>query len=262
MVLQKEQIKDFFMSLDEIKELVKGKEPIFFLDYDGTLTPIVDTPDLAILSSEMKTVVEKLSHKYKVSIVSGRATDDVHQKVDIKNLFYAGSHGFEIIDPTNNVTINKEAKEVRNVIKQAYEELSQCLEDVDGALVEDVKYTISAHYRLVADNDLSKVKEAVEAITKKYPLLCITYGKKVFEIRPRIDWDKGKAVDFILSTLMFDAQKQVAIYIGDDTTDEDAFRILKGKGFGVLVSEEERASNAQYKVKTTNDVQKVLEYFL
>ncbi len=262
MVHPKQQPIDLFEHLNELKDQVAQKDVFVFLDYDGTLTPIVATPDLAILSGEMREVVRKLSRYYKVSIVSGRATDDVRDKVRIDNIFYAGSHGFEIVDPQGKVEISEEAKAIRTVIDEVHAKLSDRLKDVKGALVEHVKYTISTHYRLVSDKDFPKIEEAVEDILKEYSQLRKTSGKKVFEIRPRIDWHKGKAVEWILNVLGYDPGKHLAIYIGDDVTDEDAFAALEGKGFGILVADKVRDSNAAYMIKDTHDVRKVLEFFI
>jgi len=261
-VYSEKQLTNFFEHLDGLKDQLAQKDVFIFLDYDGTLTPIVATPDLAILSGDVRKTVEALSVHYKVSIVSGRATDDVKGKVNIDGIFYAGSHGFEIVDPDGNVKINDEAKAIRHVIDEVYEKLSGQLKNVKGALVEHVKYTISTHYRLVSDEDFPKIEQAVDDILKEYPGLRKTSGKKVFEIRPKINWHKGKAVEWILSVLDYHADNHFAIYIGDDVTDEDAFAALEGKGFGVLVADKPRASKATYMVKDVQDVKKILEFLI
>jgi len=253
---------DFFEHLNELKDRLTQKDVFVFLDYDGTLTPIVATPDLAVLSKEMCEIVRKLSSHYKVSVVSGRATGDVKSKVQIDGIFYAGSHGFEIVDPEGKVEINEEARAIRPLIDEVHKKLSDRLQGIKGALVENVKYTISSHYRLVSDEDFPKVQEAVEDILKEYPDLRKTHGKKVFEIRPRIDWHKGKAVQWILNVLDYHSGDHEAVYIGDDVTDEDAFAALEGKGFGILVAHESRVSKATYRVNDTQDVKKVLEFLV
>lgn len=257
-----QEIKPFFDSQNNIEEQLKGRKPVIFLDYDGTLTPIVETPDKAIIDERTKALVRTLSEKHLVAVVSGRATDDVSQKVGINNIFYAGSHGFEIISPDGNITINEEAKKARTVIEKAYSELKEKLELIDGALVEDVKYTISAHYRLVKDADVDRFTKIVDEILSRYPQLRKTSGKKVFELRPRIDWDKGKAVNWILDVIEYEEDKNVAVYVGDDTTDEDAFKVLGGNGIGILVAEHLRESHANYYVNNTEEVKKVLDFFI
>lgn len=253
---------NFFEQFPTLQKEFRRKEGIFFLDYDGTLTPIVATPDLAVLHPKMRDTIQRLARLYTVAIVSGRATDDVRGKVNIKGIFYAGSHGFEIVNPAGAVTVNDEVQTFRPIIDEVHRKLSERLKDVPGALVEHVKYTISSHYRLVSEKDFVRVKQAVEDILRDYPQLRKTDGKKVFEIRPVINWDKGKAVEWILRVLTFDPSQHIPLYIGDDTTDEDAFRALKAPGFGILVAQQPRESLAAYRIKDTAEVQKVLEAFI
>ena len=239
-----------------------GKELLLFLDYDGTLTPIVATPDLAVLSEDMRQVIQKAMSVIKISIVSGRATQDVRSKVKLDGLFYAGSHGFEIVDPQGEVTVNEEAQKIRSVIDEVHGKLSERVKGISGALVENVKYTISAHYRLVSEEDFPLIETAVDAVLAEYPQLRKTHGKKVFELRPRIDWDKGRAVEWILTYLGYDPSRQIPVYIGDDTTDEDAFRFLKDKGFGILVADPPKPSEAKYRIRHTEDVRDLLEQLI
>ena len=116
---------DLFKHLNELEDQVAQKDVFVFLDYDGTLTPIVATPDLAVLSEEMRQTVGELSLRCKVSIVSGRATDDVQSKVQIDGIFYAGSHGFEIVDPEGRIKINEEARAIQGIIGAAHKKLSE-----------------------------------------------------------------------------------------------------------------------------------------
>lgn len=256
-----QSIPDFFSKTEEIKSRLQDKALFLFLDYDGTLTPIVDTPDKAIISDEMREMVVRSAAEHKTAVVSGRATDDVRSKVKVDGIYYAGSHGFEIVGPDGNVHQNPEAAKIRKSVQVIHAELSERLAHVEGSLVEDVKYTISVHYRLVSDADFPQIKAAVAAVLEKHPDFRRTSGKKVFEVRPKIDWDKGKAVEWIFDELNFDPGKHIAVYIGDDTTDEDAFAVLKGKGFGILVADHPKESLAEYQVRDTLEVKKVLEFF-
>lgn len=252
---------NFFEHEDAFVRLVGGRTPVMFLDYDGTLTPIVATPDKALLSEDMRDTVARLSKRYTTAIVSGRATDDVRAKVKLDQLMYAGSHGFEIYMPGGEVIVNQEARNIRPVIDRVYESLRDKLKDIPGALVEHVKYTISAHYRLVDERRVGDLEAIVDDVLRHETQLRKTCGKKVFELRPRIDWDKGKAVNWILDTLNV-KETACPIYIGDDTTDEDAFRVLKNVGLGIVVRDPERASAAPFYVDTTEDVKRVLEHIM
>ncbi|MEW5895356.1 MAG: trehalose-phosphatase [Candidatus Omnitrophota bacterium] len=251
----------FFNHMEEIKNLFQDREPILFLDYDGTLTPIVATPDMAVISDEMREQVSSLSKNRIVSIVSGRSVDDVRNKVGIGGIFYAGSHGFEILSPRGEVTVNAQAEQIRKTIDEIWEKLAIRVGHINGALIENVKYSVSCHYRLVADEDFSEFQKIVDETLSEYPRMMKCSGKKVFELRPKIDWGKGKAVEWILDYLQFDPDFQYPVYIGDDTTDEDAFMVLQNKGPGVLVADPVRESAARYVVHDVEDVKKVLEFF-
>ncbi|MFH1360641.1 MAG: trehalose-phosphatase [Candidatus Omnitrophota bacterium] len=255
------QPSSFFDNLPDIQKRLSEKEIVFFLDYDGTLTPIVATPDLAVLSEDMRQTLRELIKRYKVSIVSGRATDDVKGKVKLDGIFYAGSHGFEIVYPSGEVKINEQAQKIRSVIDEAHAKLEKRLAGIKGALAEHVKYTISAHYRLVADTDFPQFEKIVDETVREYPSLRKSSGKKVFELKPKIDWHKGKAVEWILKVIGT-GENILPIYIGDDTTDEDAFRVLRDKGFGILVADPVRASVAEYVIKNAEEVKKVLKFFI
>ncbi len=210
----------------------------------------------------MKAILKKLVSKYTVSIISGRATDDVRSKVNMDNIYYAGSHGFEIVQPDGKKIINEEANRLRKIKNEALEELKKKTAHIKGAFIEDVKYTVSCHYRLVPEAHAAEFKEIVKRIVGNYSELKLTEGKKVLEVRPNLDWDKGKAVNWILDALGYNPAKNSAIYIGDDRTDEDAFAVLKDRGFGILVAEDNRPTQAKYKVKTVHEVKRLLSYFV
>ncbi len=248
--------------LKEIQQHLTQKKLILFLDYDGTLTPIVDTPDQAVLSASNRELVASIAALARVAIVSGRATEDVKKKVDIDGIFYAGSHGFEIVQPDGNVHVNEEAQQVRKTLEHILKQLGERLRDIDGVLIEDVKYTVSVHYRLVDEADVPTVEAEVDRILSEVSGFQKMCGKKVFEIRPQIDWHKGKAVRWILDLLRYNPAQDFAVYIGDDTTDEDAFEVLKGNGMGILVAEKARASHADFRIKDTAEVSMALEVVL
>ena len=260
-MVSKQTILTFFDAIDDIQRDLSNNEALIFLDYDGTLTPIVDTPDLAILSKEMHDCLKKLAQNYTVSIVSGRSTDDVRSKVNIQNIFYAGSHGFEIVRPDGESIIHPQAKAMRFLIEEVYTHLKEKTKDIKGALIEDVKYTVSVHYRLVSKENFPKVESIIKNALEKYPQLIKTDGKKVFELRPNIDWHKGKAVEWILDFLQFQPDRNKVVYVGDDRTDEDAFEAIEDKGISVLVADSLHDSRAHYYVHNVDEVQKVLEFF-
>lgn len=240
--------------MDEIGSMLKEKQAAFFLDYDGTLTPIVRRPEEAIMSDAMRSKILELSRLCFLAIVSGRDLGDVRNLVDVDNIFYVGSHGFDIAGPDDWHTIDQRGKEFLPVLDIAEKEIEGCLKDIPGARVERKKFSIAAHYREVQTEKAGLVEKAVDDVLAKHPELRKGFGKKVYEMQPDIDWDKGKALLWLLKKLNLDNTGILPFYIGDDVTDEDAFKVLIKKGIGIVVSEEKRSSKAAYKLKDPDEV--------
>ena len=244
------------------KEVFSSEKVVFFLDYDGTLTPIVSRPDLAVLSDQMRSVVKQLSQQYTTAIVSGRMREDVEKLVGIKGLFYAGSHGFDILGPQVSM-VEPHAEEVIPVVTEVISQLKDNLQDIEGLLVEEKKFSVAVHYRLVdEDKFLDRIQAFVEKTVKANPCLRMMQGKKVFEILPAIDWDKGKAVRWIMQAFGFDWSKVSVVYIGDDTTDEDAFRVVRSRGTAILVADKPKNSCADFQLVSPEEVKALFERIL
>ncbi len=239
------------------KEALAGdKKLVFFLDYDGTLTPIVQRPELAVISPEMKETVKQLAKKHTVAVVSGRMREDVEKLVGIKGLFYAGSHGFDIVGPGMTM-VQPQASETIPLVSKLIEQLKQTLGKIPGVIIEEKKFSLAVHYRLVEEKYLAQIKKEVEEIVAAHKSLRILSGKKVFEIMPAIDWDKGKAVSWIMAALKISWQETTVTYWGDDTTDEDAFLAVRTRGTGILVAAKAKASAAHFRVNSPAEVQKL-----
>jgi len=237
------------------------KKLVFFLDYDGTLTPIVESPELAVISEDMKKTVEKLAKIHTVAIVSGRMREDVQNLIGIKGIFYAGSHGFDIKGPGGFTMIHPVAKKTIPLVAEIIEQLKENFHNIEGALVEEKKFSVAAHYRKVKNQkDLQYIEETVNNVIKKYDELRLLKGKKVFEILPNIDWNKGKAVRWIMDALEISWDKTSAFYIGDDTTDEYAFRAIITRGTAIMVTDEPlNPSTADFQLNSPKEVKKFFE---
>ncbi|CAN1343401.1 Probable trehalose-phosphate phosphatase J [Linum perenne] len=257
-------------SFDEIIEASQGKQIVMFLDYDGTLSPIVDDPDRAFMSKKMRTTVRRLARCFPTAIVSGRCRDKVYKFVRLAELYYAGSHGMDIKGPKKGSKYTKEiepvicqpANEFLPMIDEIFKELIEKTKATPGAKVENNKFCVSVHFRCVEEKKWNDVAEAVKSVLKKYPKLRLSHGRKVLEIRPTIKWDKGKALEFLLESLGFANCTDVfPVYIGDDRTDEDAFKVLKerGQGFGILVSKVPKETNASYALQEPTEVMDFLQ---
>lgn len=244
-----------------LKRDLDGRTPVIFLDYDGTLTPIVERPNRAVLAEPMRRIVQRLAERFPTTIVSGRARNDVAYRVGLDDVNVAGSHGFDIAarDGAGRPITREVAHDVKPVIRTAAERLEEALADIDGVLIEPKTFTVAVHYRRVAGEDLEALEAAVDRVLARHPDLRKAPGKKVFELRPRIDWDKGKAVLWLLDQLGVDGPGFVPIYLGDDVTDEDAFRALEGRGIGIAVIATPRATAAHYTLRDTREVAELLE---
>ncbi|MFH1725670.1 MAG: trehalose-phosphatase [Elusimicrobiota bacterium] len=224
-----------------------GKRLAVFLDYDGTLTPIVATPDLAVLSEETKKVLKDLAEVCPTLIVSGRGREDVAGLVGLEELYYAGSHGFDIAGPQSSKIVHEVDKDLKAVIEEVAASIEEQVRGIEGALVENKRFSLAVHYRQVAEADVPRLEKMVDEAVAKHPKLRKAGGKKVFELRPKMDWDKGKALLWLMKAL--ELEDALPVYIGDDVTDEDAFKAIAGHGVGILVSEVPKPTAAEYSLR-------------
>ncbi|PRY11943.1 trehalose-phosphatase [Pontibacter ummariensis] len=246
-------------ALSDIPGLIAGKKPAVFLDYDGCLSPIVKDPDAAVLTQEMRDTLQRLAKVCSVAVVSGRDRANVEKLVQLDNLYFAGSHGFDISGPGNMHTEPGGAKEALPALEEADKVLKEKLQDVEGAFVERKRYAIAVHYRNVAEAKVDRVKQVTEEVLQQYPQLKEGLGKKIIELKPNLNWHKGKAVLWLMEELGLNQPDVVPLYIGDDITDEDAFATLQGQGIGILVGEHDDKTAAEYRLEDVEDVQAFLE---
>ncbi|KAB2628991.1 trehalose-phosphate phosphatase D [Pyrus ussuriensis x Pyrus communis] len=254
---------------EQITNASKGKQIVMFLDYDGTLSPIVEDPDRAFMSKEMRKAVRAAARYFPTAIVSGRCRDKVYSFVKLGELYYAGSHGMDIRGPSksskykndNQAVLFQPASEFVPMIDEVYKTLLEKTRSISGARVENNKFCLSVHFRCVDEKSWAALAEQVRLVLNEYPKLRLTQGRKVLEIRPTIKWDKGKALEFLLESLGYANSNEVfPVYIGDDRTDEDAFKVLRdrGQGFGILVSKVPKETNASYTLQEPAEVKDFL----
>ncbi len=259
-----------FSVWSEVEKQLKAAGRVLLLcDYDGTLTPIVETPDSACLPEETRSILQELAKqsRFTVGIISGRALDDLRRKVGIRNIIYAGNHGLEIEGPDIHF-INPIAEEMRPVFKLMYRVLTKALSTVRGVHVENKGLTLSVHYRLVDDKkteEVDSIFERVIATARSLGKVVVTSGKKVYEVRPGVDWNKGKAIALLMEQYGKPKTKAgvLPVFLGDDTTDEDGFRVIVQRdGIAVFVGEEMQGSAARYYLKSPAEVEKFLKMLL
>ena len=247
---------------DAYKAALGGRTPAIFLDYDGTLTPIVDRPELAVMAPAARAVVDTLARALPVAVVSGRDRPDVEALVGLEELIYAGSHGFDIRAPGKGDIDNEVGGDFTPVLDRVEAHLHAVLDPIPGSLVERKKFSIAAHYRLVSDADYKRFRDALDAVEADAPELKEKTGKKVFELQPKIDWDKGKCVLYLCRALGFDGEDYVPMFFGDDVTDEDAFQALRGRGVSVICADPaidpDRRTYADFRVDSVEEVIELL----
>lgn len=223
------------------------------LDYDGTLTPIVKRPELARLSGANRRLLENLSKRVILGIISGRSLKDVKDLVKIPGIIYAGNHGLEI-EFKGKLYIHPKVRGFRKVLDRIAKELRQRLGHIQGVIVEHKGLTLSLHYRCVNRLHQAEVKRIFNSSVKTRKVK-ITKGKKVLEVRPPVEWNKGRAVAEIIRQTK---GRVLPIYIGDDVTDEDAFKVVKKKGVAIYAGRRKK-SYAEYFVWNVREAVKFLE---
>lgn len=245
---------------DEILQRLNEKQLTVFLDYDGTLTPIVEDHTKAFLSDEMRAAVAALARHCTVIIVSGRDLGKLQELVSLEHVWYAGSHGFDIVGPQESGIHLQQGTEFLSELDEVEQVLQRRLSEIGGHSVERKKFSIAVHYRQVAEEDVSQLRPILDKTLTEHPRLRLGHGKKVFEIRPDIEWNKGKAVLWLLPRLSQEQAGLMPLYVGDDLTDEDAFHVLAGRGLCIVVRHDEsRQSAADYALADIPDVKRLLE---
>ena len=215
-----------------------ARTPAVFLDYDGVLTPIVDNPSDAVMGPEMRRIVSELAQRASVCVVSGRDRGVVTELMGLDDLIVAGSHGFDIWDPRHGAITHDASSGFEDLVEKVTAEVSERAAAIDGTLVEPKHASVALHYRAVDPSRHAQVQEIVDGVLAAHPgELRVTPGKFVHEIQPKIDWNKGRAVEHLLDVLDLRGPGVLPVYLGDDVTDEDAFRApsIADGGLGVLV---------------------------
>ena len=232
---------------------------VVFLDYDGTLTPIVARPELAILSDSVRRVLRRLAKTCPVTIVSGRDVEIVRELVALDRLGYVGSHGLDIVGPSDGGLRHQAAQAFGPELDAVESALRLRTGGIDGVIVERKRFSISTHVRQVDPRRHPDVEAIVEDVRRAHPTLRREGGKMLYELRPDIDWDKGTAVLWLLDQMRIDPS--MALFIGDDLTDETVFAALAGRGATVVVAGtgDQRPTLARFRLNDPDEVRMLLE---
>lgn len=252
-------MKYLFAQPNYLIKFFKNKKIFLFLDYDGTLVTIKKIPSQARITEAVKRIIHSLTKKtnIKICIISGRELNDLKKMVGLKKIIYGGNHGFKISFLNRKIYIKKvrnsiyiKLNELKNIIKKEFGKEK-------GVLFENKKEIFGLHYRMVPRQKQAVIIEKIKNLIKPYKkFLKLKYGKKVIEIFPDVDINKGRAVKIILKKFN---KKRIfyPVYIGDDITDEDAFEALKANGLTVCVGK--KKTKAEFYLKNVKEVKKFLK---
>lgn len=225
-------------------------ERIFcFVDYDGTLAPLAARPEAAVPPAGTAALLRELAATpgLAVALVTGRTIADLRRYLDVPGIYYVGVHGLELGLPNGTVELSKSAAVMRTLIPAIKREVEQVLVSRPGVVLEDKGVALACHYRLASRADAEIARDAVTSIVRRYcrrgARIALLDGHEVIEIR--CAWaNKGKAVCRLLAT---HGPPALAVYLGDDRTDEDAFRLLPPDAITIRVGPARGPTAARYR---------------
>lgn len=230
--------RHLFRHKDVVREHIGRRNIILFLDFDGTIAPIADAPDRVIVPLQVKSALERLAAITPLAVISGRALEDLQARLGITGIIYSGNHGAEIMIG-RTVLRDNGTDEMAVSLQNFLEALRSGMSNIPGTLIEDKGITASVHFRKIDPSQEGEVLRIFWNAASDYAKeFRITTGKKVLEIRPQSAWNKGDAVQRILEHQSKDV---IPLYVGDDTTDEDAYRAIRESGISVSIGENPEA---------------------
>lgn len=260
--------ENIFHHLDAVEELLAFTRFGLLTDVDGTISEIAPSPAEAEVSPLCQRALERLVDKLDlVAAISGRPALEVRDMVGVEGVVYLGNHGLEWLDKKGKLGFSPKAEEYREQVQMALCELS-ALECYPGVFLEDKGLTGAIHYRMAADPEDARMDILMAiALSPSAGGLRITEGRKVIELRPPIDLNKGYAVEW----LMREYHLKGAIYLGDDLTDVDAFgaihalsrgSLFRGMALGVVSAEAPAplVENADYLLNGVPEVCRFLDW--
>jgi alpha,alpha-trehalase len=254
------QLPDAVESYGQIVGVLGAREPVLFVDYDGTFSAIVADPGAATLVDGGAKALESMALQCPVAILSGRDLADIRTRVAIPGIWYAGSHGFELTEPDGTYHRNEAACAAVGILERAAAELGESLAEIPGVRVEHKRFAVAVHYRQVASEHIGEIVSAVHKVALRDGLR-LTNGRMLVELRPDLDWDKGTTLAWIRDRI--DATGSLLpIYIGDDLTDEDAFDAVQFDGIGIVVRNDEdsdRKTAARFALQSPDQVREFVQ---
>ncbi len=254
-------MKHALQSFPEIEKRLILKNILFCLDFDGTLTPIVSTPKRAVLARSTRNLLWRISRipKIRLAFISGRKLSDLKKRIGIRRALYAGNHGFELCGFGLRLKLPI-TRSYRVALRKIENRLRKNAASIPGVFLENKTYSLGYHYRLVDRKNIKDAKMIFQKVTAPYRfqgIVKVHSGKMVLEVQPSLAWGKGKIILWLLKQSIFPQQEaSLVLYIGDDKTDEDAFRVLRKKGIPIVVGYTAKTSAIYH----LNDIKEVIRF--
>jgi trehalose-phosphatase len=252
---------DAARAADAINSLRGDRHLLLLIDFDGTLCEFDPDPDAVHLPDRRRELLLDLGNRPDVTlgIVTGRRLEDVRRRTQLgSGTYYAGLHGLQISGP--GVTfVHPDVANATHALRKLVYTLGLEFKSIPGVFVEDKTYSIAAHFREASALDAARVPEIVQTHAASLfadGTLRSMSGAAVIELLPNIDWNKGNAVAWIREMVASTHADPAVVYIGDDVTDEDGFRVVRSTGLAIAASD--RIAGAHFHIDGPPAVEQVL----
>ena len=237
-----------------------GRHLLLLLDFDGTLVPFDPDPGAVFLPAPLHAHLSALARhpRVTVGIVSGRRLVDLQQRISIPGVVLAGLHGLEI-DARGERFIHPGAAGTSATIRRIAADVQPELAGMAGVFIEDKKLSIVLHYRDASSETAERAQSIFRAAARAdvdAGRVRLLPGACVVELLPAVSWDKGHAVSWIRARIERAHGPTFPVYIGDDVTDEDAFRAIGPGGMAIVASG--RARGAAFQLDGPEGVSRLL----
>ncbi len=207
-----------------------GTPLLLLLDIDGTITPLAPTPAEAVVSPDTRRLLVDLAHAegVHVAVVTGRSIGDARRLVGVDNAWYVGNHGLEVAAPGEEPMVPESVAEFAHPVQVAAARLAQLVRAVPGTILENKRWTLSVHYRLAERDSIPELGLRIRKVARELGL-DVTGGKEVLELRPPVRLNKGTAAIDLAQRLGALEHGASILCAGDDETDEDMLRAVRGR---------------------------------
>ena len=271
MNVQQPTTTDFDRFVHAVDGRLDGSPLAVMLDIDGTISAIAPRPQDAVVPEPTRAALRQLAKLSGVTLalVSGRSAQDAWDVAGVDRAWVIGNHGLELRAPNGEVTMPVDVHAYESAIVEAANRLSSVTEHVSGAMVENKRWTLSLHYRLAEPNEVTSLITRAREIASALGLR-VTEGKKIVELRPPVEVNKGTATVTLAERVGAFREGGSAMYAGDDRTDEDAFVALRARnprGVTIRIATSERdarpiETHAEFVLASPDELRRALEWLI